>query len=130
MGQRCRRSTEARTKRRCGPAKRRLFKRRRHKAIKRALKTKVFYYYAVGDGESSQFTLADATPGYDNRLPDSRKMSFINVFVDGMLQPPNVYRLEPGKLSFSSPPVNNAVIIAQFISIFKDRCISRKNATA
>ncbi|MHA6481211.1 DUF4183 domain-containing protein [Paenibacillus sp. strain BS8-2] len=86
---------------------------------RRLLAVRTYYYYSIGDGERRLFTLAEALPGYDCRLPDPSRMSVVNVFVDGMLQSPEVYGAYPGELLFVSnqaPPMNSR-IIAQFIAI-------------
>lgn len=90
------------------------------KRCRRLVRTKVYYYYALGDGCKKQFAMSDAIPGYNSRLPDPSRLSLASVFVDGLLQAPNTYVLKPGKLSFISEesPPDGARIIAQFIAIY------------
>lgn len=86
---------------------------------RRLLAARAFYYYAIGDGKRRRFTLEDALPDYDCALPDPSRMSLINVFVDGLLQSPELYGVYPGELLFVSnqPPPEGARIIAQFIAL-------------
>ena len=86
---------------------------------RRLLTAHPYYYYATGDGEQRMFTPDDAIPGYDSRIPDPTRVSLTNVFVDGMLQSPEVYAVYPGVLLFVSdqPPPDGSRIIAQFIVI-------------
>ncbi|MEK3885194.1 DUF4183 domain-containing protein [Paenibacillus sp. PL2-23] len=94
--------------------KRKRCKRRRRRPI-----IATYYYYALGDGEKRTFTMADAVDGYDSRIPKTRLISLTNVFVDGMLQAPQLYRVLSGRLTFQSdePPPSNSQIIAQFILV-------------
>ena len=95
------------------------FKRWCHKHRKRPFKLRTYYYYAKGDGRKRIFTLKDGMPGYDNRLPASDRISITNVFVDGMLQFPELYLTRTGRLQFISdqPPPADSIVIAQFIAI-------------
>lgn len=86
---------------------------------RRQLRAEVDYYYALGDGSRREFTLEDALPGFGSQLPDPGRATLVNVFVDGMLQPPEAYRALPGMLRFVSrqSPPDQARIIAQFIRL-------------
>ncbi|QNK58411.1 DUF4183 domain-containing protein [Paenibacillus sp. PAMC21692] len=86
---------------------------------RRLLSAHPYYYYALGDGERRMFTPREAMPGYVSRIPDPTRVSLTNVFVDGMLQSPEVYAVYPGVLLFVSdqPPPEGSRIIAQFIVI-------------
>lgn len=97
-------------------AKRKKISRRR---CSRPLKTRSYFYYALGDGVKSLFTLRDQMPGYASALPNPRKISLTNVFVDGILQSPLSYRLHPHGLQFISEhiPGRESRVIAQFIAI-------------
>lgn len=89
------------------------------KKKRRLLRARTFYYYARGNGEQRMFTLDDAIPGYESRIPDPSRVTLTNVFVDGLLQPPEVYAVYPGVLLFVSdqaPPADTR-IIAQFVVI-------------
>lgn len=94
----------------------------RARRTKRRLKAVVYYYVALGDGVKMAFAAEDAIPGYDSRIPEPRKVSVTNVFVDGMLQSPDLYVVEPGVIRFFSdqPPPPQSRIIAQFI-VIRDR---------
>lgn len=101
-------------------AKRRCVRKpKKRRRARRVLGLAACYYYALGDGETSVFTMKQALPGYPNKLPHPARISLANIFVDGILQPPDVCRLEPGGIRFLSlpPPMENAVIVAQFLAI-------------
>jgi hypothetical protein len=102
------RLTDAKGAKKCKPRRKR-----------RLLAAHTYYYYAIGDGTRRLFTLEEALPGYECALPDPSRMSLINVFVDGLLQSPELYGAYPGELLFVSdqPPPADSRIIAQFIAI-------------
>lgn len=52
-------------------------------------------------------------------IPDPSNINLTNVFVDGMLQVPKLYKVQSGILLFASdqPPPADSRIIAQFIAI-------------
>ncbi|WP_182914441.1 DUF4183 domain-containing protein [Paenibacillus sp. 1011MAR3C5] len=83
----------------------------------RRTRLRVYYYYAQGDGVKRSFWNEDATPGYKSHIPARGNMLLSNVFVDGMLQAPELYRIDRGVIHFQSdqaPPADSR-IIAQFI---------------
>ncbi|MCU6708375.1 DUF4183 domain-containing protein [Paenibacillus sp. J5C_2022] len=86
----------------------------------RLVRTKTYYYYALGDGCKKRFTMSDAIPGYNSKLPNPARLSLASVFVDGLLQSPDTYVLGAGCLSFTSEdsPPDGSRIIAQFVTIY------------
>ncbi|UIR31342.1 DUF4183 domain-containing protein [Priestia flexa] len=84
-------------------------------------KTNIGYYYARADGQQRIFTNKDQLPGYGNSgilSPDS--VSYTNLFVNGMLQPPAIYKVDEGILELLSTdvPSENTLISLQFITIY------------
>ncbi|MFF2890021.1 DUF4183 domain-containing protein [Paenibacillus sp. NPDC057967] len=90
---------------------------RKSRRRKRRTWLRVYYYYAQGDGVKRSFWNEDATPGYKSRIPARGKLLLANVFVDGMLQAPELYHIAHGGIQFQSdqPPPVDSRIIAQFI---------------
>lgn len=83
-------------------------------------KTDTYQYYAVSDGEKSVYTNEDELKQYGNRgILDPATVSFINLFINGILQPQNQYVIELGKLTLTSGdvPEKGSPIILQFVSI-------------
>ena len=83
-------------------------------------KTEIYQYYAVSDGIKSVYTNEDELTEYGNQgILDPATVSFINLFINGILQPQNQYMVELGKLTFTSGDVPEAgsPIILQFVRI-------------
>lgn len=97
-------------------------KTRRRKAKRgQLLRTRTYFYYALGNGEKKTFTNRDGMPGYRSKIPNPRRVSLTHVFVDGLLQAPESYTVRTGRLRFRSrlAPADEARIIAEFIAIGK-----------
>lgn len=85
-------------------------------------KTKVNTYYAISDGKKKVYTNIDHVKGYGiNVIPDPRYVSFISVFINGILQPPSLYKIQKGvlKLKSNDAPKSGVPIIIQYL---KKRC--------
>jgi Domain of unknown function (DUF4183) len=83
-------------------------------------KADTYQFYATSDGIKSVYTNADELKQYGSRgILDPATVSFINLFINGILQPQNQYVVEPGKLTLSSGDVPEAgsPIILQFVRI-------------
>jgi hypothetical protein len=83
-------------------------------------KADTYQYYATSDGIKSVYTNADELTQYGIRgILDPTTVSFINLFINGILQPQNQYVVEPGKLTLTSGDVPEAgsPIILQFVRI-------------
>jgi len=84
------------------------------------LQTEVSYYCATANGAARIFTDHDRMLEYDSSVilnPD--RVSYINLFINGMLQPPILYDVRRGVLLLKSmdvPPAG-AVIMLQFVKI-------------
>ncbi|WP_168735688.1 DUF4183 domain-containing protein [Cohnella fermenti] len=84
------------------------------------MRTSTTLYYAVADGVKRIYTDKDGAEGYGcNRIPNPASVSLINVFVNGMLQPRTLYRIQTGKLRLLSDdlPAEGVPIIVQSIRI-------------
>ncbi|MEK3887758.1 DUF4183 domain-containing protein [Bacillus sp. FSL K6-3431] len=84
------------------------------------LKVDNYQYYAVSDGIKSVYTNEDELTEYGSQgILDPATVSFINLFINGMLQPQNQYTVKSGKLIFISGDVPEAgsPIILQFVRI-------------
>ncbi|PEQ46180.1 BclA protein, partial [Bacillus thuringiensis] len=77
-------------------------------------------YYTFSDGEKLIYTDADgiAQYGTTNILSPS-EVSYINLFINGILQPQPLYEVSTGKLTLldNQPPSQGSSIILQFIII-------------
>ena len=85
------------------------------------LKTTNQLFFAVSDGLSKIYTSRNGIKEYGIttiRPPD--EVSYINLFINGMLQPTVNYKIERGKLTLLTEdiPLKGTIIIIQFISIF------------
>jgi hypothetical protein len=84
-------------------------------------KADTYQYNALSDGISKIYTNADELKEYGNRgILDPKSVSYMNLFVNGVLQPPIVYLVEEGLLQLITDdiPPKGAPIILQFISIY------------
>jgi hypothetical protein len=64
------------------------------------------------------YTDADATPQLSTSgIIGQQTVSIVNLFINGILQPPNSYLVQPGVLVLSEVPAQGAPIILQFIQI-------------
>lgn len=84
------------------------------------LKTEIYQYNAISDGEKKVYTNQDELTEYGNRgILNPQNVSYINLFINGLLQPPSIYEVEEGFLTLktSDIPQKNVPIILQFISI-------------
>ncbi|PFH83229.1 hypothetical protein COI81_26035, partial [Bacillus cereus] len=77
-------------------------------------------YYTFSDGEKFIYTDADgiAQYGTTNILSPS-EVSYVNLFINGILQPQPFYEVSTGKLTLldNQPPSQGSSIILQFIII-------------
>lgn len=82
-------------------------------------KVRVFEYCTLANG-SQAYTDADALAEYGGQkiLPPC-EVSYYNLFINGVLQPPAAYSVEQGKLILNTEdtPILNAPIILQMIKI-------------
>ena len=84
------------------------------------LKVETFQYYTISDGEKKVYTDVDELPYYGKvGIKDPKDISFTNLFINGILQPPALFSIQKGILTLKSiePPLKGTPIIVQFIKI-------------
>ena len=82
------------------------------------LQTEVFQFTAFADGIRNVFTNQDAAPQFSTiGILDPQNVSITNLFINGILQPPNLYTVQPGSLVLSDVPFRGVPIILQFVVI-------------
>ncbi|SFX21955.1 protein of unknown function [Thermoactinomyces sp. DSM 45891] len=77
-------------------------------------------FYAISDGEKRIYTYNDGVEGYRRSLLlNPNNMTYINLFINGILQPESHFRIKKGKLLLNVDPIPDAgvPIIVQFIQI-------------
>ncbi|GGC95414.1 hypothetical protein GCM10007216_27710 [Thalassobacillus devorans] len=85
-------------------------------------KADTYQYNALSDGVSSIYTDEDELKEYGQRgILDPGNVTYINLFINGVLQPPNTYTVKKGylRLNTNSIPAENTPIILQFITIYQ-----------
>lgn len=84
------------------------------------LKTEIYQYNALSDGVKKIYTNLDELTEYGDRgILNPQFISYINLFINGQLQPPNVYEVQEGILVLKTCdiPQKNVPIVLQFITI-------------
>lgn len=82
------------------------------------LKTEVFQYTTISDGAKYEYTSQDAEPQFSTSvILDPNAVSIVNLFINGMLQSPNLYTVQKDHLTLSGTPTRGVPIILQFIKI-------------
>lgn len=84
----------------------------------KVIKTDTYQYNALSDGESFIYTNEDELKEYGNRgILDPKAVSYINLFINGLLQPPNTYEVKKGEMRLKTidVPQKNTPITLQFI---------------
>ncbi|WP_027409779.1 DUF4183 domain-containing protein [Anoxybacteroides tepidamans] len=84
------------------------------------LQVETYQYNAISDGCKTVYTNEDELKEYgDQGILDPKKVSLINLFINGVLQPKNLYEVQKGKLILKSidVPPKGTPIILQFITI-------------
>ncbi|WLD93416.1 DUF4183 domain-containing protein [Alkalihalobacillus sp. AL-G] len=84
------------------------------------LKVETYTYFALSDGRKRIYTDFDELTEYGKQgILDPDKVSYYNLYINGVLQPKLVYKIKKGSLNLESsdlPPIG-APIIIQFIII-------------
>ncbi|MFE8698654.1 DUF4183 domain-containing protein [Cytobacillus sp. FJAT-53684] len=84
-------------------------------------KVDTYHYYALSDGVKHIYTNEDELKEYGGRgILAPEAASYINLFVNGVLQPPNVYEVKEGYLHLktSDVPQKNVPITLEYITIY------------
>ena len=92
------------------------------KITNNVLKADTYQYNALSDGVSSIYTNENELKEYGERgILDPNVVSYINLFINGVLQPPNTYEVKKGflRLNTKEVPQKNTPIIIQFITIYQ-----------
>ncbi|MEK3907814.1 DUF4183 domain-containing protein [Oceanobacillus profundus] len=90
------------------------------KPARKINKVDTYQYNALSDGKSLLYTNKDELKQYGNRgILDPMKVSYVNLFINGVLQPPVTYEIKEGilQLKTSDVPPEGAPINLQFITI-------------
>lgn len=88
-------------------------------------KTKVNTFYTISNGKKRVYTNKDHVRGYgNNMIPDPCLVSFMCVFINGVLQPPSLYKIRSGVLKLKSKnlPQKGVPIIIQY----SKKCFKKK----
>lgn len=82
------------------------------------LPAEVSYYYSISDGEKTEYRNGDAIYS-DKGILDPEEVSFINLYINGVLQPSVNYTVEENLLSLltSDVPPQGVPIALEFITI-------------
>ncbi len=76
------------------------------------------YYVAVSDGVKTTYTDKDALTEYgDNGIPSPCEVSFVNLYVNGVLQPAPIYSLEKGFMELVEAPKAGQYIILESVIV-------------
>ncbi|WP_289139655.1 DUF4183 domain-containing protein [uncultured Brevibacillus sp.] len=82
------------------------------------LHTETTQYTAISDGTKNVYTNSDAVLQFSTSgILDPNGVSIVNLFINGILQAPNLYTVQPGVLILSDVPVQGVPLILQFIKI-------------
>jgi len=90
--------------------------------VPRILKGESLQYVTFSDGIKRIYTNKDGSTEYGNvGILDPNSVSYTNLFINGMLQPPVLYRVKRGVLVLTTKDVPNqgVPIILQFIKIYE-----------
>lgn len=85
------------------------------------LKVKTFQYTTISDGIKRVYTSQDGIPEYgSSEILNPKSVSYINLFINGILQPSINYVVSSGilRLTSSDLPIAGSPIILQFVIIY------------
>lgn len=91
-----------------------------HVPLPKKVKVDNYLYFALSDGVKKVYTNNDELKQYGTRgILDPKSVSYINLFINGVLQPINVYEVQTGTLELKTidTPQKDVPIILQFITI-------------
>jgi hypothetical protein len=90
--------------------------------IPKKIKVDTYQYIALSDGVSSIYTDENELKEYGDRgILDPKTVSYINLFINGILQPSNTYEVKKGSLRLkeNNVPTRNVPMTLQFITIYQ-----------
>lgn len=85
------------------------------------LQSQNLLYFALGDGEKIIFTNENAIPSLStSKILSPTQFSYVNLFINGFLQPTTLYTVEKGRLILltNEAPSINVPVMLQFIINF------------
>jgi len=85
------------------------------------LMSETYFYCAVSDGEQRVFTDQDGLTEYNSsNILDPTQVSLMNLYINGMIQPPVLYEVSKGMLLLKTTdvPRKDVTIVLQFIRLF------------
>ncbi|QUH27045.1 DUF4183 domain-containing protein [Serpentinicella alkaliphila] len=98
---------------------------------KELLNAVVYQYNTISDGKKRTYTNEDELIEYGNQgILDPEKVSFYNLFINGVLQPKVNYTVEEGLLSLETediPPIGVSIILS-FITFVDDSLVNINSA--
>ncbi|WP_152394235.1 DUF4183 domain-containing protein [Paenibacillus guangzhouensis] len=85
------------------------------------LKVETFQYITVSDGVKNTYTNLDGLTQFDSSvILNPNTVSYMNLFINGILQPFNVYKVSEGILTINSVQENGVPITLQFIRVLSN----------
>jgi len=84
------------------------------------LPAEVYYYSTISDGHKREFTDEDELKPYGGKgIPDPERASFVNLYINGVLQPKVNYLVKEGllRLRTSDLPQKGVIITLEYITI-------------
>lgn len=95
----------------------------------RLLKTYTYYYCTIAQGEKRIYTNADGLTEYGlYGILDPQRVSYINLFINGVLQPSSLYGVRKGVLFLKSNnlPQTGEPIVLQFIVMYQESPLKKR----
>ncbi|WP_017185709.1 DUF4183 domain-containing protein [Alkalibacillus haloalkaliphilus] len=92
------------------------------KVSKEPMKGKTYQYNAISDGVRKVYTNNDELTEYGNcGILNPNNFSIINLYINGVLQPPNTYNVVEGRLTLNTidAPIEGAPITLQYIALYQ-----------
>jgi hypothetical protein len=88
------------------------------------IKAETYHYFALANGQKRHYTNQDALRMYGKQeILDPEKVSYLNLYINGVLQPRAIYDVKKGSLYLKSGdlPLKDTPIILEFV-ILKAFC--------
>lgn len=93
---------------------------KRHRQKPQTLKSEVYQFNAISDGMRRIYTNHDELKEYGNKgILDPEDVTYINLFINGILQPSINYKVKKGILFITSDdiPIRGVPLALQFIKL-------------
>lgn len=75
-------------------------------------------YFTFSDGQKLAYTNSDGIPSFGTtQILSPSEVSYMNLFINGMIQPQTEYRVTAGELTLlgPEPPLEGVPIVLQYI---------------